>query len=39
MNEKVKKVFETFVKKAILLVINSRMKEKKKAKGNLANLI
>ena len=39
MNEKVKNVFETFVKKAILLVFNSRMKDNKESKGNLANLI
>lgn len=38
MNEKVKKVFETFVKKAILLVINSRMKDNKESKGKFSEL-
>ena len=38
MNEKVEKVFETFVKKAILLVINSRMKDNKESKGKFSEL-
>ena len=38
MNEKVKKVFETFVKKAILLVINSRMKESEDKNGKFSEL-
>lgn len=38
MSESVKTIFETFVKKAIMLVLNSRMKEEKDKEGKFSEL-
>ena len=38
MSESVKTIFETFVKKAIMLVLNSRMKEEKDKEGKFSEI-